>query len=384
MLHEFLSANRDELIDRCKAKVLLRPARGGPDSPQLYGVATFLDQLVETLRSDAKLDRGESERVSGVSGAASRTTSEIGEAALLHGRELLLQGYEVDEVVHDYGDLCQAVTELALEKGFPIGVEEFHTLNRCLDNAIADAVREYNYGRQVLADGAMVVSNERHGSFVHELRNLLNTASLAFEVIKQGRVGANGATGVVLGRSLEGLRELVERSVIDVRTKAGVPVTPQLLSLATFIHDVRRSAILESRARKCAFAVSHVDPTLAIEVDREMMYGALTNLLTNAFKFTYFNTEVSLKAYAAAERIFIDVSDNCGGLPEGSEKTMFLPFTQGSGDRSGLGLGLSISRRSVAANGGTLSVRNVPGTGCVFTIELPRRLLPSTATKASA
>ena len=41
------------------------------------------------------------------------------------------------------GDICQAVTELALEQHAPITTEEFHTLNRCLDTAIAEAVTEH-------------------------------------------------------------------------------------------------------------------------------------------------------------------------------------------------------------------------------------------------
>jgi hypothetical protein len=51
-------------------------------------------------------------------------------------------GYTVSQAVHDYGDICQAITELALEQKAPITVKEFHTLNRCLDTAIAEAVTE--------------------------------------------------------------------------------------------------------------------------------------------------------------------------------------------------------------------------------------------------
>ncbi len=51
---------------------------------------------------------------------------------------------------------------------------------------------------------------------------------------------------------------------------------------------------------------------------------------------------------------------------------MFLPFTQSGVNKTGIGLGLSISRRGVEVNKGTLSVRDVPGSGCVFTIDLPR------------
>jgi signal transduction histidine kinase len=110
--------------------------------------------------------------------------------------------------------------------------------------------------------------------------------------------------------------------------------------------------------------------------DREMLVSAVSNLLQNAFKFTERHTEVSLNAYAAGNRILIEIADHCGGLPVGALETMFLPFTQVGQDTSGLGLGLSIARRSVEANHGVLSVRDVPGSGCVFTIDLPRTLLP--------
>jgi hypothetical protein len=57
-----------------------------------------------------------------------------------HGKKLLELGYTVDQVVHDYGDLCQAITGLSVERDAPFAIHEFQTLNRCLDNSIADAV----------------------------------------------------------------------------------------------------------------------------------------------------------------------------------------------------------------------------------------------------
>jgi len=95
-------------------------------------------------------------------------------------------------------------------------------------------------------------------------------------------------------------------------------------------------------------------------------------LLHNAFKFTRRHGHVSLKASSTEERVIIEVADECGGLPPGKADELFLPFEQRSPDRSGLGLGLSISRKSVEADGGQLRVRDVPGVGCVFTIDLPR------------
>jgi signal transduction histidine kinase len=108
------------------------------------------------------------------------------------------------------------------------------------------------------------------------------------------------------------------------------------------------------------------------DVDRDMLSSALGNLLQNAFKFTKPHSEVSLHAYAKVDRILLDVNDHCGGLPMGAIEKMFRPFNQLGEDQSGLGLGLDICRRSVEANQGTLRVRDLPGAGCVFTIELPR------------
>jgi hypothetical protein len=155
-----------------------------------------------------------------------------------------------------------------------------------------------------------------------------------------------------------------------------MPPRRQLISLASFIAEVNISASLEAQARGCGLDVSVVDPSLAIEADRDLLFSAVGNLLQNAFKFTQQQTEVWLHAYATGDRILIDVKDQCGGLPPGDAEKMFLPFTQGSTDKSGLGLGQSICRRSVEANSGVLSVRNMPGSGCVFTIELPRHGWP--------
>jgi signal transduction histidine kinase len=125
--------------------------------------------------------------------------------------------------------------------------------------------------------------------------------------------------------------------------------------------------------------VREIDPGLEVEGERQVLMGALMNLLQNAFKFTHPHSEVSLNAYALADRILIDVQDHCGGLPPGFAEDMFQPFTQAAEDRTGLGLGLSIARRSVEANDGILSVRNLPGTGCVFTIDLPRHSVTEAA-----
>jgi signal transduction histidine kinase len=99
-------------------------------------------------------------------------------------------------------------------------------------------------------------------------------------------------------------------------------------------------------------------------------------LLQKAFRFTYHGSEVELRACAIGDRIRIDVRDHCGGLAEGAVEKMFHPFMQVDADRTGLGLGLAISQSSVEANRGILSVGDLPESGRVFIIDLPRYTIP--------
>lgn len=112
-MHEFLANNSAELIKRCKAKVAMRPRRHASEEQLKNGVPLFLEQLTRTLLAEQADEAGESLRISGSSGGSATASSEIGVAATAHGKALLALGYTVDQVVHDYGDLCQAITELA-------------------------------------------------------------------------------------------------------------------------------------------------------------------------------------------------------------------------------------------------------------------------------
>ena len=387
MMYEFLTENRGELIERCRMKVAQRPAPRATDAELDHGITIFLDQIIKTLQAEeeSKHETGagngagqrESHRLSGPASGVDAALSEMGVAAKEHGRELLQNGFTIEQVVHDYGDLCQAVTDLAVELNAPLSNDEFRTLNRCLDNAIAVAASEFSAQRDNIFADKDARANERLGFFAHELRNELNSATLALAAIKGGSVGLTGATGAVLDRSLVALRRLIDRSLSEARMTAGIPARHRLFSLADFIAEVQMSASLEAQVSKCALTVSYVDTKLAVDADRELLLSALGNLLQNAFKFTHPGSEVLLKVYASGDRVLIEVEDKCGGLPPGDVEKMFLPFTQRGVNKSGLGLGLSISRRSVEANHGTLTVRDMPSRGCIFTIDLPRQTMPA-------
>lgn len=372
-MYRFLGNNRGELIKRCADNVAQRPLRNATTEQLRNGIPMFLDQLTRTLEAEQEDDEAAALQISGASGGNKAALSEMGVSAAAHGTNLLKLGYTVDQVVHDYGDLCQAITDLAFERDAPFSVNEFRTLNRCLDNAIADAVTEFSFQRDAaIAHQQSADLNEHLGFLMHEVRNSLNAATLATHAIESGSLPMAGATGAVLKRSLLAMAKLVDRSLVEVRLK-GAPVEPhKIFSLAEFIAEARDTAELDANIRGCRFTVTEVDPLLGIEGNRDLLLAALANLLNNAFKFTLPHSEVTLNAYALGDRILIDVRDHCGGLPPGNAEKMFTPFTQRGDDKTGLGLGLSIARQSVMADDGLLNVFNVPGTGCVFTISLPR------------
>ena len=374
-MHQFLSDNRRELIERCKAKVARRPRRAATEAQLANGIPMFLDQLMRTLEAQ---DRGETEkslRISGAPGGDADDLSEMGKSAAAHGKELLGLGFSVNQVVHDYGDLCQAITDLAVERDAPFSIDEFRTLNRCLDNAIADAVTEFGIVRDAnVALKQTAVEYERMGILVHELRNHLNTATLAFAALESGKLPIGGSTGSVMKRSLSSLATLLNLSQSEVGVAAEAPHAGTF-SLKLFVEEAQSAARFDAGARGCKFTVDEVDASIVMAGNRDRLLAALSNLLQNAFKFTRARTEVMLSAYAEGEHVLIEVRDHCGGLPPGSAVSIFQPFFQASDNKSGMGLGLTIAKRNVEANGGTLTVRDMPGTGCIFIIKLPHKAI---------
>lgn len=361
MLHEFVAAHREEIIRRCRAKVAARPLPAKTITEIDYGVPVFLKQLVDALR----LGRA--------------PHAEIGRSAVLHGHDMLRQGFTVSQVVHDYGDVGQAITELAVETSAPISAADFRLLNSCLDDAIAGAVSEYARERRLSdVDGESVRGNERLGFLAHELRNLTHTALMAFEVLRSGNVGVAGSTGTVLHRSLKSIGELVGRSLAEIRLTEAVQHPTRFL-VSEFIDELAPAATLDAEARGITLTVRTIESDVAIEADRAILAAVVGNLLQNAFKFTRPRSTVTLSVHSSAERVVIEVEDECGGLPSGNVDDLFRPYEQRGVDRSGVGLGLAFSRWAVEANQGRIATRNLPGKGCVFAVNLPRSPVPALA-----
>ena len=229
MFYIFLANYRDALIDRCLIKVA---RRSGDQTEYVLLTASapmFLDQLIQTLKFDRD---GIPKTVSLASGPAggSSNASRLGKAITRHGCEPSDKGFAVEQVVHDYGDLCQAIMDLALELEISIEVEEFRIFNHCLDNAIADAVREFSNQQRLINDGIeQQALTHRVGMLAHDLRVHINAAVHSYSSMKSGQTGATGVIPRILDRSLKGMSILVDQTFAEAKINAKLPVSQEVV-----------------------------------------------------------------------------------------------------------------------------------------------------------
>ena len=355
MLNDFINTNRDEIIKRTRARVATRMAPQPTREELTLGIPLFLDELVTTL------------------GGVPNSSDRIYRGATLHGERRQRMGFTIAQVVRDYGDICQVVTQLAIELRAPIRTEEFKTLNLCLDDAVALAVTEYARVRERSINDEEI---QRLGFLAHELRNFLHTARLSYDILKSGTVSIGGSTGAVLDRSLTNLQTLVDRTMAQVRLDAGVNHSERI-EIPPFLEEIEAAGVVAAKDRGLSLSVERGGAGVAVEADRQLLGSAVSNLLQNALKFTHDGGHVRVSATASPDRVVIDVEDECGGLRPGQIDELFDGVQQTGRDKSGLGLGLVISKRAIEAVGGTLQARNNAAIGCVFSIDLPRLRVPA-------
>lgn len=351
MLSEFVRDHREEIIARCRARVAGRVVPSPTPLELEHGIPLFLRELEQTLACELGKPSG------AVTGAVQ------------HGEDMLRSGFTIAQVVHNYSDVCQTITELAIERHASITTEEFRALNKCLDDAIAEAVTAYAH-RQELAVAAEAAqhASQHLGRIAQELRGMLGGAIVAFDVLRTGAVGIQGSTGDVLGHSLVGLRDRLDRSLTEVRLTTGI-AHPETIAVADLLADLEISAIVDARAHKLRLTVTPIDPELAVDSDRQILSSIISNLLQNAFDHTRPHSHVRLHTRATPDRVLFEIEDQCGGIPPDRCQHLLEEYAAQANDNTGLGLCV----RGVKLLRGTISVCN-RNHGCVFTVDLPRML----------
>lgn len=283
-----------------------------------------------------------------------------------HGEQRLGLGFDVAEVVREYGALHECITDIAETEGLVISPRDQAVVVKWLNAGIADAVAQYVRQRDLELQRQ---SSEHLGFIAHELRGPLGAARLAFHLLRRTEL-AESRTVVVLDRGLRRTSEMIDSVLNHASLKMGIEPKLVTIVLKHFLHEIEADAALEAQAKEITIVVS-VANDISIKADARLLRSAISNLLHNALKFSHEHSTVVLSAGHAEGRVTIEVTDGCGGLPPGKVEELFTPLVQRGENRTGFGLGLAIALQAAEAHNGTIKVRDIPGQGCTFTIDLP-------------
>jgi signal transduction histidine kinase len=152
----------------------------------------------------------------------------------------------------------------------------------------------------------------------------------------------------------------------------GLDFNPKPTSMEVFCRRVVKDMEAVSRGSHDLSFISRQRPVYAM-VDEKLLYHALTNLLTNAMKYSPEGSEVRLELSRKLNTIRIRVTDYGIGIPENDQERLFEPFHRAGNVNgvNGTGLGLYIARQAVEAHKGKITVESRIGTGTTFSVFLP-------------
>ena len=212
----------------------------------------------------------------------------------------------------------------------------------------------------------------------HEMRTPLASIQASSELLARYALEPKRREQMLrlLHEESQRLARLVERFLSVERLSAGelelrrapVELTPLLTTISERIRPLAERKGLE-------FRVTAGNEALTLEADAELLEFAVSNLLTNAVKYSPSGCWVLLEWRNNKNGVEIIVADNGPGIAQPDQQRLFDRFFRtAQAERSttpGFGLGLAIAREIITHHGGTVEVESAPGAGTCFTIQLP-------------
>jgi len=292
-----------------------------------------------------------------------------GENAVEHGAQRLNLGFNVAEVVREYGVLHRCIIEIAGESGLATTPREQLVVTRAVNGGIASALSQYMNVRDAELRRQM---SEHLGFIAHEVRNPLSSARMAFNILQKRELAGGGRVVDLLERTLKRTGDVIDNALNETWLSLGAMPRFEAVSLRKALDELASDCAAEAQHKGIDVVIAS-DGDLVIDADVRLLRSALANLLQNALKFSQPSSTLHIRANRGQGRVLIEIEDACGGLPEGRTEDLFKPLVQRGSDLSGYGLGLAIAQQATRAHDGTLTVRDLPGKGCIFTLDLPAR-----------
>jgi two-component system, OmpR family, phosphate regulon sensor histidine kinase PhoR len=359
-LGELIESNRLELLSTWHREVGLLPGAEQLDAPT---ITDHIPQLLLELSENLKSDRREATAIA---------------SPAEHGVQRWRVGFDITEVVAEYGILRTCIYRLAEKHYLPLTSNAACIVNTVFDNAVAQAIKAYATHMTV----ELQKRREEHLSFViHDLRTPLQAVSLATTMLERS-LPDNSKTDLfetsllMLRRNIGRLDALIKR-VLQEEGNLQLDDSPkverrefELWSLVeNIIHDLYPIANDANTT-----LVNSVPPDLTLVADARLLGQVFQNLISNAIKFT-----PNGKVTVGAQLLVADgiaqcwVQDSGTGIdPERLDKIFEKLETDQQPDKRGVGLGLAIVKQIAELHGGAVAVESRVGEGSTFILEIPQ------------
>lgn len=209
----------------------------------------------------------------------------------------------------------------------------------------------------------------------HELRSPLSRLQAVVGVLQQ--------TPARLDSMLERMNREIERvdalvgeilTLARLTARSNAPMKTQVLDVIELLNEILSDAAFEAQARDVSIT-TNVDGSFLAEVEGELIYRALENVVRNAVKYTDEHSRISVLCAPTADLLRISVVDQGPGVKREELERIFLPFSRGenAGRRGGYGLGLAIARQAIERHGGRAHASLPEIGGLAITLEIPRK-----------
>lgn len=369
-LASLIRSDSDAILTRWRELVRQIPSAKGLDVPTLNDhLPGLLEELAVALE-----------------GSSDETIAEALQegSPLDHGRQRVVDDFDIAEVVAEYNILRGCVHDLAEEHGLTLQGKAFHILNRVLDGAIGIAVE--TYAAQRASD--VKDRREEYLAFVaHDLRTPLGAMSLAARLLETRLPAGNGSDECsrmvkTIQRNARHIDVLVGL-VLEENSNAEAESDPRLqqrpFELWPMVEGIIQDIQPAAEGAPGPKLINEVPDDFSVFADAGQLRRVLQNLIGNAIKYTP-KGEVRIGARKRDPDGLAEcwVSDTGAGMPR---DVLDQVFVKGVGDpekEGSLGLGLAIVKSLVEAHGGTVHAESEEGRGSTFRFVLPNKPVAAT------
>ena len=210
-------------------------------------------------------------------------------------------------------------------------------------------------------------------NLVHEIRTPLSLICLPLEKLRDGKIEEHGKHLTLIEKNVSYLLEITNQ-LLDFQKIENKKMKLDLKrhDINAIIKDIAEQFKDAASIKGLELSVSLPAPEMEAIVDNDIIRKIMVNLMSNALKYAASMIELSLKE--SDGHIVICVSNDGPRIPEGQKEKIFQIFYQIPDDKKqmpGTGIGLAFSKSLAESHQGTLSVENLPSSGCSFILSLP-------------